>query len=181
MNKRSEYIMLKVLLVTTAILLAISQQVLSDHSNGGGLHFEDESTLLDFTRSGGEGLGGAAWLDFNQDGDLDLFLTGGGKFFNRIPVIQIFFCRAKVKQYILSIKVLVNCYTISVMERLGISLSDQVSGLMVVPNGVLPWLISIMMVIWICLLPVPDIYLMSAALAREDTLIQTGFILIMAI
>ncbi|MEE9397348.1 MAG: hypothetical protein V3V31_10080, partial [Methylococcales bacterium] len=36
--------------------------------------FEDQSDIINFNRAGGEGLGGAAWLDYDADGDLDLFL-----------------------------------------------------------------------------------------------------------
>jgi hypothetical protein len=43
--------------------------------------FTDQSTLLDFERSSildeGDGLAGAAWLDYNSDGWLDLYLTNG--------------------------------------------------------------------------------------------------------
>lgn len=43
--------------------------------------FEDASGLLDFEHLslpfGGDGLGGAAWFDYNNDGFLDLFLTNG--------------------------------------------------------------------------------------------------------
>jgi hypothetical protein len=72
-----EIVTTRTLLGAIAILLAISQQVSSQTSNQSGLHFEDKSELLEFRRAGGEGLGGAAWLDFDNDGDLDLFLTNG--------------------------------------------------------------------------------------------------------
>lgn len=40
--------------------------------------FEDVSTALTpFSRAGGEGLGGIAWLDYDNDDDLDLYLTNG--------------------------------------------------------------------------------------------------------
>ena len=39
--------------------------------------FEDQSDIINFNRAGGEGLGGAAWLDYDADGDLDLFLPNG--------------------------------------------------------------------------------------------------------
>jgi len=47
---------------------------ITDH----GVLFEDVSHLLPFEHSGnGEGLNGLAWLDYDNDGDLDLYLTNG--------------------------------------------------------------------------------------------------------
>ncbi len=37
--------------------------------------FNDASELIDFQRQDGEGIGGVAWLDYDNDNDLDLFLT----------------------------------------------------------------------------------------------------------
>lgn len=43
-----------------------------------GTRFENVSELLDpFKRQGLDHLGGIAWLDYDQDKDLDLFITGG--------------------------------------------------------------------------------------------------------
>ena len=75
MNKQSVVIAIRALLGIIFFLVAVSQQVFSESTSQEGLHFEDKSTLLDFKRESGEGLGGAAWLDFDKDGDLDLFLT----------------------------------------------------------------------------------------------------------
>ena len=71
-----------------AILLLVTQNVSSQAANEEGFRFDEKSSLLNFTRAGGEGLGGAAWLDFDQDGDLDLILTGGGSFLKSTPGIS---------------------------------------------------------------------------------------------
>ncbi len=70
------------------VILLLSQPVFSQPINEEEMRFEDKSFLLDFTRAGGEGLGGAAWLDYDQDGDLDLFLTGGGSFLKLTPGVS---------------------------------------------------------------------------------------------
>lgn len=51
------------------------------HTSTAQTSFTDQSNLLDFERSSildeGDGLAGAAWLDYNSDGWLDLYLTNG--------------------------------------------------------------------------------------------------------
>jgi len=73
------------ILTPLIIFVAVSQPVSSKTFSKNGMSFEDKSTLLDFRRGGGEGLGGAAWLDYDKDGDLDLFMTNGRKMFNNSP------------------------------------------------------------------------------------------------
>ncbi len=70
------------------VILLFSQPAYSQPDEQDSFRFDEKSFLLDFTREGGEGLGGAAWLDFDQDGDLDLFLTGGGSFLKLTPGVS---------------------------------------------------------------------------------------------
>lgn len=43
-----------------------------------GVTFENTSAQIAYARNGqGEGLGGVAWIDYDQDADLDLYLTNG--------------------------------------------------------------------------------------------------------
>jgi len=84
-SKRLKRNQVKGFLVPVVIFLAISQQVAGKPFSKNGMSFEDKSAVLDFRRGGGEGLGGAAWLDYDKDGDLDLFMTNGRKMFNNSP------------------------------------------------------------------------------------------------
>lgn len=67
-------------LLAAVLILFISSSVSAGKSyNHQSITFEDVSTLLGpYTRSAsGGGLGGIAWLDYDQDGNLDLYLTNG--------------------------------------------------------------------------------------------------------
>lgn len=68
-------IILVAVLVATVSPSVATNKVSKDH----GVTFENVSTLLGpYTReASGGGLGGIAWLDYDQDGNLDLYLTNG--------------------------------------------------------------------------------------------------------
>jgi enediyne biosynthesis protein E4 len=67
-------------ILVAALITCISPSI-SAHkfSKDQGVTFENVSMLLGpYTReTSGEGLGGIAWLDYDQDGNLDLYLTNG--------------------------------------------------------------------------------------------------------
>lgn len=65
--------------LTLSIISILSTSALAAPKADVGVLFENVSDILGpYTRSAsGEGLGGIAWLDYDQDDDLDLYLTNG--------------------------------------------------------------------------------------------------------
>lgn len=76
-NKKS----LPILLLCPSLLIssfAVSGSYFDDNLIESGVTFSNASEELStFERSGFEGLAGVAWLDYDQDGDLDIFLPNG--------------------------------------------------------------------------------------------------------
>ena len=70
--------------VTILILSLVTSTAAAQPKVDYGVAFDNVSALLGpYMRSAtGEGLGGIAWLDYDQDGDLDLYLTNGVGAFN---------------------------------------------------------------------------------------------------
>jgi len=66
-------------MTASALVLALTglTPAFADRRHQHGTRFENVSEIIGFNRSGGEGLGGLAWLDYNADGHLDLLVTGG--------------------------------------------------------------------------------------------------------
>lgn len=69
-------IILLIVSITTSSAVVASNK---HHAKNQKVTFQDISSILGpYTRSAtGEGLGGIAWLDYDQDGDLDLYVTNG--------------------------------------------------------------------------------------------------------
>jgi len=71
--------------VALVICFGMATITLADEVTDHGVTFDNVSSLLGpYMRSTGEGLGGIAWLDYDGDDDLDLYLTNGVSAFNSL-------------------------------------------------------------------------------------------------